>query len=456
VYAIVARNVLAPVLDAYRGAGALKCLEELEKTQWWPRDEILSLQRERLKKLLRHAHDSVPYYRQVFEQTGLIPDDIQASEDLARLPVLTKRDIRDNSGALIARGFPKGDLVPLRTGGATGEPLRFCRTKDDVYGSGIAAGLRAYRWAGYEVGDRCALLCEPSARDSRRRRVSRGVVHRLERVTVFNPHEMSQSKLEQFARKLAGFHGGVIKGYPSAIYILARYLETEGRTEIRPKALISVGEALQDSQRDLFSRVFQCECYSYYGSMEAAAIASECPEHAGLHVSAEHVVVEIVDEDGSPVPPGRQGRILVTNLDSYAMPLLRYEIGDLGVASDRQCSCGRGLPLLAAVNGRTADVLYTRDGRPLPGVALPFQFLASLGVEQVQVVQDTYERVVVRLVMAEGSGPSALEKAIKETTAQFKAALGDTMEIAVEIVGEIPATPFGKRRFVISELAKTP
>jgi phenylacetate-CoA ligase len=455
-YAIVARNVLAPILDTYRGAGALRCLKELEKTQWWPRDEILSLQRDRLKRLLRHAHDSVPYYRGVFERTGLIPDDIQASEDLARLPVLTKRDIRDNFGALIARGFPKGDLVPLRTGGATGEPLRFCRTKDDVYGSGIAAGLRAYRWAGYEVGDRCALLCDPSARDSRWRRVSRGVVHRLERVTVFNPREMSQSRLEQFARKLAGVHGGVIKGYPSAIYILARYLETEGRTEIRPKALISVGEALQDFQRDLFSRVFQCECYSYYGSFEASAIASECSEHCGYHVAAEHVLVEVVDGDGRPVPPGEEGRILITNLRNFGMPLIRHEIGDLGVASDRQCTCGRGLPLLAAVKGRTADVLYTRDGKCVPGVALPFQFLTSLSVEQVQVVQDTYERVVIKLVMAEGSGRNVLDRALRETTAHFKATLGDDMEIAVEFVDDIPATPLGKRRFVISNVAKAP
>ena len=139
-----------------------------------------------------------------------------------------------------------------------------------------------------------------------------------------------------------------------------------------------MGEALQDFQRDLFARVFQCECYSYYGAFETSAIACECPEHSGYHVAAENVIVEVVDVEGRPVAPGQEGRVLTTNLHNYGMPMIRYEIGDLAVTSDRQCPCGRGLPLLAAVNGRTADVLHTTDGRQGPGVSLPLNVRGSL------------------------------------------------------------------------------
>jgi phenylacetate-CoA ligase len=451
-YKSLVKYVLAPALDSYRGGQTMKHLNELEKTQWWTRDRILALQDERLRKLIGHAYDNVPYYRRIFEQRGLKPEDIVTSGDLMKLPILTRPLVRNNFNDLMARGFPSKKLVLCRTAGSIGEPLRFYGTRDDCCGRGIAAELRAYGWAGYEVGDRCALLCEPPVYESGMGRVSRVVKHFLQRIELFNPLDISEDKLSVFARKLEGFQDGFIKGYPTAIYLLARFMKKEGKRRLRPKAIISVGEELYDFQRELFEEVFDCETYSYYGSNEVDAIGAECSAHSGYHTAAENVIVEIVDDQDRLVPPGREGRLLITNLHNYGMPFIRYEIGDIGAVSDKNCPCGRGLPLLSALNGRTADVILTRGGKFIPGIALPFSICASLGVEQFQIVQDTYEKVVIKVVLDKRYSRNRLNEITEKISRRFGSALGEGMDVAVECVDRIQPTASGKRRLVISNV----
>lgn len=451
-YRSFVKHVLAPALDYYRGGQTLKRLAELENTQWWPRDGILALQNERLRSLIGHAYDNVPFYRRIFERRALKPVEIITSGDLVRLPILTRQLVRDNFDDLMARDFPSRKLVSCRTGGSTGEPLRFYGTRDDCCGWGNAAELRAYGWAGYEVGDRCALLCERSVYESGMGKVSRIVRHFLQRIEMFNVLDMSDAKLLLFTKKLEDFEGGFIKGYPTAIYLLARYIEKEGKSRVSPRAIISVGEELYDFQRELFSKVFGCESYSYYGTNEVDAIASECPAHSGYHIAAENVIVEIVDDRDRPVPVGGEGRILVTNLHNYGMPFLRYDIGDVGVISDKACPCGRGLPLLLALNGRTADVIFTRSGKSIPGVALPFSICASLGVEQFQVIQDTYEKVIIKVVLEKRYSRNKMNEITGEITHKFGSALGEDIDITVEYVDRILSTRRGKRRLVISNV----
>lgn len=444
---------MAPVLDFARGTRTMKCLRELEESQWWPRDKILELQNQRLRKLLRHAYDNVPYYRRLFDDRALKPDDIECSEDLVKLPVLTKQLIRNNFDNLMAPGFPAKELIPNCTGGSTGEPLVFYSTRDDLYNWGFAAGQRAYRWAGNELGEKCLWLREiPTYRSTVDK--FRGTAARFfERILFLDANEMSAEKLLLFVRKLEGFQPAFIRGYPSAIYLLARAIEKEGKPRLRLKAIITTSEQLYDYQRDLFSKVFQCETYSHYSSWEVHAIATECPEHSGYHIAAENVIVEIVDNAGKPVPAGEEGRILITNLHNYAMPFIRYDMGDLGVSSERTCPCGRGLPLLARLSGRTTDVIINRSGKSIPGIALYWDFLASLGVEQFQIVQETYVKVVVKLVLGRGYPPEHLDELTREVVNQFQPTLGEDMAIAVEFVDQISPTEVGKRRVVISNLS---
>jgi phenylacetate-CoA ligase len=453
-YKSIAKHILAPLLDVYRGTKTMKCLQELEKTQWWPRDRILALQKERLRRLVSHAYDNVPYYHRIFEERGLKPEDIQTAEDLVKLPVLTKQLVRNNFRELMAKDFPQKEIVPHSTGGSTGEPLRFYRTKEDFYNWGSAAELRAYGWAGYEIGERCALLWEKYPYNSTIERFTRTFKEFLERIVVFNAQEMSSEKLRLFWKKMEKLQPEFIRGYPTTIYLLSQFAEREGNLNIRPKAIIAAGEKLHDYQRDLFGKVFECEAYSFYGTNEAHVIAAECPEHSGYHITTENIIVEVVEAKGEPVPIGEEGRILITNLHNYAMPFVRYEMGDLGALSDQACPCGRGLPLLATVTGRAADNIFTKSGRCVPGISLPFRIFASPGIEQFQIVQETYEKVVIKLVLNREYPEDRLNQSIKEILNQYRSILGEDMNISIEFVDQIPPTKSGKRRIVISNVPK--
>jgi len=453
-YEFLVKHVFTPVVDFHRGANTLKRLKELEATQWWPREKILALQDERLRKLVKYAHDNVPYYRGIFDRRALKPEDIVTSGDLVKLPILTRQLVRSNFRDLSARGFPRKELMPCLTGGSTGEPLRFYKTRDDYHGWDTAAGLRAHKWAGYEVGEKLALFWGRHPRLSIADSIARTTRHFLQRVVLFDALTMSKQELPRFAKRLEGFEGGFIKGYPSAIYLAARYIEKEGKPPIRPRAIITTGEELYDFQRELFSRAFGCETYSYYSTNEVDAIASECPEHSGYHISAENVIVEIVDDADKPVPVGGEGRILVTSLHNYGMPFIRYEIGDIGVISDKAGPCGRGLPLLAAVNGRISDFIFTRRGDCIPGIALNRSFLAGLGVEQFQIVQENYDKVVIKLVFGRECERDHVNEAIKKIERHFRSELGGDIDVVVELVDQIVPSGIGKRRMFISNVKK--
>jgi phenylacetate-CoA ligase len=414
----------------------------------------MELQDRRLGALLKYAYDNVPYYHEIFEKRGLKPDDIKGSRDLTKLPVLTKQIIRDNFGSLTACGLPKGSMNIYYTGGSTGEPLKFYRGKDDISGWDCAAGLRAFQWTGYELGRRCVILGEHALYETTAERFVRRTKRFLERVNLLEAKYMSEQTMPFFIKQLEHIHDGVIRGYPSSMYLIARFIEREGGPRIRPRAIIPSGEKLYDFQKELIKRVFDCDTYSYYRSTEINAIACECSSHSGHHISAENIIVEIVDEEYRPVPAGQEGAILVTNLHSGVMPFIRYDIGDVGAIYNGVCSCGRGLPVLAALNGRITDILYTRSGKSIPGVALPMGFLATWDVYQFQVVQNTYDDVTVKMVLDGGYSQEYRDRLCNEVESQYRAILRDEINIKAMLVDKIDTTTIGKRRIVISNVAQ--
>ncbi len=443
--------MLAPVLDFSRGTKTLKCRKVLEQSQWWPWDRILELQNERLRQLVKYAYDNVPYYRRIFDERALKPSDIEYVQDLVKLPVLTKRLIRDNFDDIIARGFPGKEVIPNATGGSAGEPLEFYSTRDDFYNWGYAASLRAHSWAGYELGDKLVVLREQRYRSKMERFME--IPRRFfSRTLLISTKEMSPERLLLLARKLEDFQPAIIRGYPSAVYLLARLIEREGKPRLRPRAIIVDSEQLYDYQRELFKKVFECQTYIHYASWEVHPIAGECPEHSGYHIAAENVIVEVVDDEGKPVPVGGEGRILVTNLHNYAMPFIRYENGDVGALSDKACPCGRGLSLLAKLTGRTTDFIRTKSGGSIPGIALPWYFFHTLGIEQFQVVQETYGEIVIKLVLEREYPKKHKDKIAKEIINIYRDIFGEDLDVTIEFVDHIPTTRLGKRRVVISKL----
>lgn len=451
-YNFIAKHVMAPTLDLLRGTQTMKCLREFEQSQWWPREKVLELQNQRLRELVRHAYDNVPYYHRMFDERGLKPNEIETSDDLVKLPLLTKQIIRANFDEMMSRGFPEKERVKLSTGGSTGEPLAFCSTRYDHISLSFAARQRAYSGIGFELGDKCARLMATPAYQSTKERLWQTPISFFRRDLFIDIKDMTKANMPVLARRLEHFRPQFITGYPSAIYELARFIQMEGRLRLKPKVIVAGAEQLYDYQRGIFREVFDCDTFECYGSQEQHLIAFECRQHSGYHVVSENVVVEIVGNEGKIVPAGDEGRMLITNLHNYAMPFLRYEIGDIGVNSERACPCGRGLPLLSGLKGRTTDSISTKSRGTIPSISLPWSFLAGWGVEQFQIVQDAYDKVVVKVVLRTGTIEKDMGDLSHEIVTQYKHILGQDMDVAVEYVEQIPINAAGKRRFVLSNL----
>jgi phenylacetate-CoA ligase len=355
----------------------------------------------------------------------------------------------------MAKGPFSKKALPNSTSGSTGEPLKFFSTKDDMYNWGFAAEQRALRWAGYEIGNRCIHIGRKGLERSKIAIYRDKAGQFFERVMPLDAKKISSSNAAALVKKVEDFHPEVIRGITNAIYILARLLQKENTSSIRLKTVITTGEQLQDYQRDLFQKVFDCETFNHYGSWEFHAIAAECERHSGFHIAAENVIVEVVDEKDLPLPPGKEGRILVTGLHNYAMPFIRYEIGDIGALSDQLCPCGRGLPILASLGGRSADIILTRSGIMVSGLNLPKRFFADMDVEQYQIEQESYERIIVKIVLEPGCPRGRPEEISSEIEKRWRPILGKEIDIVPDFVDEIPSTASGKRRVVVSRIPST-
>lgn len=381
----------------------------------------------------------------MFKELDIYPSDIKSVSDLQKLPLLTKDDIRNNLGDLTAKNYSKRELIPSATGGSTGEPMRFFIDKE--WGAwNMAAAYREWSWAGYNQGDKIAYLWGAPQDLSNQDKIIASFYNRTSRRKMLNAFDMNEKTLAEYARILNNFNPKFINAYASAAYFLARYLEHRGIDTIRPKAILTSCEMLFDYQRETIERVFDCEVFDYYSGRDTTLHAAECAEHSGYHLSIENAVIEFIKE-GEHVAPGEMGKIVITDLANYAMPFLRYEIGDLGIPSDEVCSCGRGLPLMKKVLGRVTDIITTKDGKHVHGEFFTHLFYNTKGVKQFQFAQKTKEYAVLKIVKAKNYSQSEIDTIIQEIHMHC----GD-IEVDVEFVESIPLTISGKHRFTISEV----
>ena len=456
VYSAIIQNWLVPIYDLVRMTSRFKCGRILDKTQYLPREEINRLQMKSLHALITHAYRTVPYYHRVFKETGLRPEDIRTVKDLKKLPVLNKVVIRENFKDLISKDFPKNQLVPYRTGG-TGSPLKFYITRDQMSWQ-VAAEYRAYSWAGYRLGDRCLMFWgSPIDLGTHRRQyvhIAKKVAHLLERTVLVDPWVLSDRVLSMFAHMFKEFDPKIVRGYAGPLYIVARYLLENDIGDVRPKAVITSAETLFDPMRKTVERAFGCPVFDYYGSREVGAIAAECEEHCGYHITAENVLLEFVSE-GEHVSCGENGAILVTGLRNYGMPLIRYDIGDIGKHSNEICSCGRGLPLMESIEGRASQFLGVRDkhsGRivPLDASVIMDYIMIHLKspLESFKIIQESLDYVVIKIVR----GKYYLKEDTDFLLEQLHNYLGTDVNIDVQFVDALPPLPSGKRSPFISKI----
>jgi phenylacetate-CoA ligase len=418
----------------------IRRLAELNGNQYLSSDSVRELQEAKFVKLIEHARSRVPYFRDILNDP-----EIRTLDDIASIPFLTKKIIQTNTDQLKAEGYHQGRFIPNTTGGSTGEKLGFF---NDTEAHLAALIMRGNTWAGWKVGDKQALLWgahgDISASKFSYRFMKRSLIHRNLMLSSYN---MTDDDMFEYQRTINEYRPQLITGYSSALYLLAAFINKKGLRIHSPKGVICSAETLYDKQRQVIESAFGCRVFNRYGCREVGNIAQECEEHNGMHIYADHVIIEIVDESGRPCRPGETGEIVVTDLDNYVFPFIRYRIKDIGMMSARTCPCGRGLPMLEKVEGRVWDVIVGTDGRRVIGTLWLVEDIK--GISQYQIIQPEHGRLTLRLVVTDEFCDASRSELIQHV----KAKCGEDMTVVVDILEDIPLTESGKRRLVISSVS---
>ena len=441
------RHVVQPLMAWRSGSKHLQYLKLLKQTQYDDPELIRRRQWLAVRRLLKHAYETVPFYRARFDTAGLHPADFNSLDDLARLPVLTKTDIRANGEALRSEAYRGGKLTLKKTSGSTGVPL--CVALDEASLQWKrACTIRSDEWSGWRLGGRVAKVWGNP--DYLKHGWKGRVRNRfIDRATCLDTINVSQEGLAGFVRGLRARQPSLLFGHAHSLYLLACFVRKTGRGGIRPDGIISTSMPLHDWQRAVIEEVFGRPATDRYGCEEASLIASECEIHRGLHLNADSVYAEIEADDRLHATPNT-GKLLVTDLTNFAMPLIRYRVGDVVVGSERRCPCGRGLPLLEKVQGREADYVLTPSGRLISGISLTESFALNVrGAAQVQIVQESLGFVRLRMV-ADGQFD---ESSREQVRALVRDLFGPEVDHELELVESIPQEPSGKYRFCISPVA---
>jgi phenylacetate-CoA ligase len=444
IYGSMFRNVLFPAYESgLRRRKTLQYLREYEQSQWLPPEQVAALQWQKLQNLVRHCWEQVPYYRERWQPLGIdAPGDIASPADYARLPTLHKPEIRANFEKLIARG-QRDALLYKTTGGSTGEPLRFGYTRES-YERRISIMWRGYGWSGARLGQRTAYLWgTPVGAQKRKDRLYHAAFNRL----MLNAFDMTEQRMSAYVDAIDRYKPETIVAYVSPLVRLAEWMLAHGRRIHRPHRILGAAESLHGHQRKILEQAFDCPAYNTYGCREFMLIAAECEHRAGLHVNSDHLCVELGLPASGATGEGPRD-VIVTDLHNYGMPLLRYANGDLATHGGGTCNCGRGLPVLASVDGRKLDALLTPDGRYIPGEYIVYAFLGATDIKRYQVVQKQLDRFEILLVRDDGFDGSAIDLVRHELT---KLA-GESVVLDFQFVDDIPLTPSGKLRVTISEL----
>ncbi|MBM3227723.1 glycosyltransferase [Candidatus Peribacteria bacterium] len=416
-------------------------------SQYLSSKDMRELQEVKLRRLIRDAYRHVPYYRQMMENLGLGPKDIASLDDLRKLPMLSKKQLRENLYFdLFSATHNKKEMIRICTSGSTGEPLVTYAERRQLE-MRWASTLRAYEWTGWKFGDRQVRLWHQTIGMSFlqvvREKTDAWFMNRL-----FIPaYEIREDNIEDFLRKIRRHRPVLMDGYAESFNFLAHYSQQAQKSGIRPKAIMSSAQVMPDHVRAKIQNTFSTEVFDKYGSREFSGIAYECEAHDGHHVIAESYIVEVL-VDNRPAKPGEIGEIVITDLNNFSVPLIRYRIGDLAtVMEDRPCACGRGMPKLGRIEGRAQAIILGANGAWVPGTFFSHYFKEyEFALRQYQIVQTSRDSLTVKIIKNE-SFSADVEQEILSGLRKF---LGETMDITMEFVESIPMVKTGKRTSVVS------
>ncbi|MGQ9581827.1 MAG: phenylacetate--CoA ligase family protein [Armatimonadota bacterium] len=435
----------------------LATLKYLQHIEGLSEDALVDLQEERVRAILRHAYTNVPYYKRLIEKHGGIRaiENSSAIATLQRLPFLTKKLIRENWEDLKSHDLSERKWYYNTSGGSTGEPVRLIQ--DHVYHQQAQALKELYDlWTGYWVGAPKVILWG-SERDilqgKERWKVRFGRWLRNER--WLNAFRMKPADMNDFVKIINVIRPVQILAYAEAMYELAKFIEQERLNVHSPHAIMTSAGTLYNYMRETIQRVFGAPVFNRYGSREVGDIACECEVHQGLHVCPVMYYVEILREDGSPARPGEVGEVVVTSLTNYAMPLIRYRIGDMAAWAETSCSCGRSWPLLKEVTGRVTDTFVSASRTKVNGEYFTHLLYFRDWIKKFQFVQESYTRIRLLIIPAIPTDQAkyVVEQERAALLAKVRAVMGPECILEIELVDDIPLSPSGKYRYTISKVS---
>lgn len=452
-YAPIVKHVVHPLWALKDGEMHLSILKDLERWQYLSPDDLARHQMERLRLLVRHAHATCPYYRELFQAHGIEADNINSFEDFRKIPLLKKEDIQRHKDRMTSTQYRVDELVPDKIGGSTGKPIHYFR---DVFRRDMqkAAAMRHDRWARQDIGDKIAVIWGHRGDLSGMKKLKSRIRNKvLDRLLILDASSVTDEKLSGFIKDLERFRPAGYLGYANALFQLAQYAQENGlRFPPGAKSVIASAEVLQKHERDLIEQMFQTPVFDRYGCREFGPIASQCECLNGMHIAADYLYVEFLNDGNEPVEFGEQGHIVVTDLYNLGMPFIRYHIEDVGTPLAGRCRCGRTLPLMGSLAGRVTDFLITPEGVKVSGASVTIALIANVpGLAQAQFIQHEIGSLTMKVVRRDAFNEDSLRFLHEELPKYF----GPSMRVDIEYVDAIPPEPSGKYRFSICTISKS-
>ena len=440
----LSKGLLALVVRRYGGPFWMR-RRWLQRTQWLSTDELNRLQLRLLQKQVRHAYDTVPYYRGVMDQRGIRPDSIQSLGDMARLPVIGKKDVLAAGPSILSTKYARWTLRQVSTSGTTGAPMPIFRNLFSI-GNEHAFVRRQWDWAGIGLSDRCAYL---KGRVITRTDTEDGRLYEYDPIMKelhLSTYHLTPQRAPEYIDIMKRYHVKALIGYPSSIYPLALACLDHGMVFTVPSVLLTA-ETLVPSHRKVIAEAFGCNVFDFYGSAERVCYIFTC-EKGSYHLQPEYGLTELLDVEG-----GQEGqcRIVATGFWNTAMPLLRYDTGDMVIRSEARCACGRAFPVVQSILGREGDVIRTPSGRIL-GASLVTHWIyvicdAKHFLES-QVIQDAPDHITIEYVPAARCSAPEL-KMFEERLHQY---LPRDLHFSLREVAAVERTRGGKIRPIVSRL----
>lgn len=413
----------------------------LQKSQWWSSGQLRDYQNKRLEKLINHAYEHVPYYRRSFQRAGIVPKDIRSIEDIPKLPLLTKQQVRNNINDFIACNYPAFRMEPMSTGGTTGDPLTFFIDRGKTVVNHLAFYLTMLKRANCQVHNRYLFITQSN---ELWRHQTFG------RILILSPYSLRDENYKILAEKIKKLNPHYIIGFPSAVTLLGHILEKK-KEDLFPdlNAIFCSGETLYEWQRNFLENIYSCKIFAFYAQCEQAIFAATCECSQYYHVFPEYGVTELIDKDGHPITrEGEKGEIVGTGFTNDIFPFIRYRIGDMGIYTHQKCSCGRQYQLLKKIEGRTQEFIRNKKGDELPMTGMYGIVPSSSNqVREYQFFQPEPGELELRIVRCSGFTHHD-EKLILQ---RLSKTLGSEFQLSVQYVDSVHRTSAGKIQFLVKK-----